>query len=156
MTPLPAGAERPGVGGELYPKNTVIPAQAKIQRKDVQQKLKPPDGGFNCNLAVASAKADGTPYRIRTCDLQIRNLMLYPAELRAHMRVYFILFFIKFKSQKNSLHKILLFATLQPEPFTKHGLGLSKAQYNRCICIVISFVGAFCTVSLTYDWSGGC
>ena len=26
----------------------------------------------------------GDPGRIRTCDPQIRNLMLYPAELRGH------------------------------------------------------------------------
>ena len=29
--------------------------------------------------------SNGAPGRIRTCDLQIRSLLLYPAELRAHM-----------------------------------------------------------------------
>ena len=28
---------------------------------------------------------NGDPGRIRTCDLQIRNLLLYPAELRGHV-----------------------------------------------------------------------
>jgi hypothetical protein len=28
----------------------------------------------------------GAPGRIRTCDLKIRSLLLYPAELRAHAR----------------------------------------------------------------------
>ena len=27
----------------------------------------------------------GAPDRIRTCDPQIRNLVLYPSELRAHL-----------------------------------------------------------------------
>ncbi len=29
--------------------------------------------------------ANGDPDRIRTCDPQIRNLMLYPTELRDHL-----------------------------------------------------------------------
>ncbi len=29
-------------------------------------------------------KGNGVPDRIRTCDLRIRNPMLYPAELRGH------------------------------------------------------------------------
>ena len=32
----------------------------------------------------------GTPDRSRTCDLQNRNLTLYPAELRVHARIYSI------------------------------------------------------------------
>lgn len=31
-----------------------------------------------------SVKKYGAPGRSRTCDLQIRSLLLYPAELRAH------------------------------------------------------------------------
>ena len=31
-------------------------------------------------------KFSGAPGRIRTCDLEIRNLALYPPELRAHIR----------------------------------------------------------------------
>ena len=38
----------------------------------------------------------GAPCRIRTCDLRIRNPMLYPAGLRAHVR-YSILSFRKFQ-----------------------------------------------------------
>ena len=30
---------------------------------------------------------DGTPGRIRTCDLRIRSPTLYPAELRAHLKL---------------------------------------------------------------------
>ena len=30
----------------------------------------------------------GDPGRIRTCDPQIRNLMLYPAELRGQFKIY--------------------------------------------------------------------
>jgi hypothetical protein len=29
---------------------------------------------------------DGTPGRIRTCDLRIRSPLLYPAELQAHQK----------------------------------------------------------------------
>ncbi len=47
----------------------------------------------------------GAPCRIRTCDLRIRNPMLYPAGLRAHS-AYSILSFGKFqvlhKPQKNT------------------------------------------------------
>lgn len=31
---------------------------------------------------------NGTPGRIRTCDLRIRNPLLYPTELRAHYVLY--------------------------------------------------------------------
>ena len=29
----------------------------------------------------------GTPGRIRTCDLELRSLLLYPAELPGHVRI---------------------------------------------------------------------
>lgn len=35
-----------------------------------------------CLYQKRTAKDNGTPYRIRTCDLRIRNPVLYPAELR--------------------------------------------------------------------------
>jgi hypothetical protein len=37
-----------------------------------------------CGLYAVSA---GAPGRIRTSDPQIRSLVLYPAELRAHLRI---------------------------------------------------------------------
>ena len=44
--------------------------------------LRPPAGGF------VFYRRGGDPGRIRTCDLQIRNLPLYPAELRGHCIVF--------------------------------------------------------------------
>lgn len=43
--------------------------------------------GLSCRTVVLSYKY-GTPDKIRTCDPQNRNLILYPAELRA--RTYYI------------------------------------------------------------------
>ncbi len=34
---------------------------------------------------VAAKSAVGAPGRIRTCDLEIRRLLLYPSELRGHV-----------------------------------------------------------------------
>ena len=31
---------------------------------------------------------NGTPYRIRTCDLRLRRPLLYPAELQTHLSVH--------------------------------------------------------------------
>jgi hypothetical protein len=45
--------------------------------------------------AEALAKA-GAPDRIRTCGLQIRNLSLYPTELRAHISQKLLLKFFIF------------------------------------------------------------
>ena len=62
----------------------------------------------------------GAPCRIRTCDLRIRNPMLYPAGLRAHVH-YFILSFRKFqvlhKSQKNTarMGSGFMFWTIHPK-----------------------------------------
>ena len=56
------------------------------------------------NTANSGGLNFGTPYRIRTCDLQIRNLMLYPAELRAHMR-YILYYFLENSSHKTPIHK---------------------------------------------------
>ena len=39
---------------------------------------------FNITKTIGN-KVVGDPGRIRTCDLQIRNLLLYPAELRGHV-----------------------------------------------------------------------
>ena len=35
-------------------------------------------------MGFGPIQTNGDPDRIRTCDLQIRNLSLYPAELRDH------------------------------------------------------------------------
>jgi hypothetical protein len=35
-------------------------------------------------IHVENSEKRGAPDRIRTCDPQIRNLVLYPTELRAH------------------------------------------------------------------------
>jgi hypothetical protein len=47
---------------------------------------KPQPTGTICGKAVAEALG-GDPERIRTSDLQIRNLPLYPAELRGLLRM---------------------------------------------------------------------
>lgn len=41
-----------------------------------------PDDQHKCLILLI--ENNGDPGRIRTCDPQIRNLVLYPAELRAH------------------------------------------------------------------------
>ena len=39
-------------------------------------------------VSGSDTAADGAPGRIRTCDPEIRNLVLYPAELRARWASY--------------------------------------------------------------------
>lgn len=40
--------------------------------------------GEGQELRNKQKREDGTPYRIRTCDLRLRRPVLYPTELRAH------------------------------------------------------------------------
>src|SRR3990170_7471709 len=46
------------------------------------------DGVFEGQPFPQAMPARGTPGRIRTCDLRIRNPSLYPTELRAHKDRY--------------------------------------------------------------------
>lgn len=55
----------------------------------------------------------GTPWGIRTLDLQIRNLMLYPAELRAQRHLFYTIFY-KIQAPSPIRHKTIS----QQQPFS--------------------------------------
>jgi hypothetical protein len=40
----------------------------------------------NFTTSALSKKISGTPYTIRTCDRCLRRALLYPAELRTHIK----------------------------------------------------------------------
>ena len=58
------------------------PTAAHRQRSEMR--FRPEGGDPKSESAVLALGIDGDPAAIRTRDLQIRNLALYPAELRGH------------------------------------------------------------------------
>ena len=59
----------------------------------------------------------GAPDRIRTRDPQNRNLMLYPAELPAHMHGVKVVIFIFVENIRRSRRKVFFFACDQIQVF---------------------------------------
>ncbi len=64
--------------------------KVRSHRKPIQPKSVTYVSGIICNPCLQHGPIDfGAPERIRTSDPQIRNLVLYPTELRALRRVEF-------------------------------------------------------------------
>src|SRR5690606_34455395 len=70
LSPLPDHWKRHGRAPSVFPCPGSILTRRPLQTEP------PPETNFQWGL-------HGAPGRIRTCDLQIRSLLLYPAELRA-------------------------------------------------------------------------